>query len=392
MNKKVYLFAIASFVVGAAELILGGILDLIADALRVPLSKAGLLISIFSLVYAVSAPVVLTATAKVERKKVYMWSLVVFLLSNILAAASMNYTMLFLSRILAAASGSSIIILSTTLAARIVKPEYQGRAIGVVFMGISASLVLGIPLGIYIGNNLGWREVFAVIAILTGIIIAVMWFTMDRMQPTVPLPLKQQLKAVRGSKMVAIHLTTLFVLAGHLTLYAYFTPFLQETFGLSSNMVMLVYGIFGIAAVAGGGLGGVISDKWNPAGAVVAVISLFLISMAVLPLAVNLPFAAFLVLMIVWSALSWAVSAVQNNLIIHSSPENSEILISTNSAITHLGISIGSYVGGLVIQGSSVLYNGWAGSIFVLLGLICSLFAVTRQDSISSQAESSLKA
>ncbi|WP_068775842.1 MFS transporter [Paenibacillus sp. FJAT-26967] len=392
MNKKVYLFAIASFVVGAAELILGGILDLIADALKVPLSKAGLLISIFSLVYAVSAPVVLTATAKVERKKVYMWSLVVFLLSNILAAASMNYTMLFLSRILAAASGSAIIILSTTLAARIVKPEYQGRAIGVVFMGISASLVLGIPLGIYIGNSFGWREVFAVIAILTGIIIAAMWFTMDRMQPSPPLPLKQQLKAIRGSKMVAIHLATLFVLAGHLTLYAYFTPFLQETFGLSSNMVMLVYGIFGIAAVAGGGLGGVISDKWNPAGAVIAVISLFLISMLVLPLAVNLPFAAFLVLMIMWSALSWALSPVQNNLIIHSSPENSEILISTNSAVTHLGISIGSYVGGLIIQGSSVLYNGWAGSIFVLLGLICSLFAVTRQTSITSQAEPSLKA
>lgn len=78
MNHKVYILAIASFVVGTVELILGGILDLIASSFQVSIAKAGYLISIFSLVYAISAPVLLNITAKFERKKVYLWALFIF--------------------------------------------------------------------------------------------------------------------------------------------------------------------------------------------------------------------------------------------------------------------------------------------------------------------------
>jgi len=296
--------------------------------------------------------------------------------------------MLLIGRILAAASGSFIIVLSTTMASRMVKPEYQGRAIGIVFMGISGSLVLGIPLGILIGNALGWRQVFVMIAILTAIIMITVWFTMERLAPAPIVPLKTQVKALRNKKMLAIHLATLFVLAGHLTLYAYFTPFLQETLGLNTTMVTIIYGIFGLAAVAGGGLGGAVSDRWNPSSSVITMIALFFVSMIAMPFGVHLPFVVFLLLMIIWSALSWAVSPAQSNLIIHSARETSDILISTNAAISHVGIAIGSYVGGIVVNQYSVIYNGWIGSIFVLLGLFCSLYAVTRTESTADTLHS----
>ncbi|MCM3068110.1 MFS transporter [Priestia flexa] len=377
MNHKVYILAIASFVVGTVELILGGILDLIASSFQVSIAKAGYLISIFSLVYAISAPVLLNITAKFERKKVYLWALFIFLLSNIVALASTGYSMLMVSRILAAMSGSFIIVLSTTMASRLVKPEYQGRALGIVFMGISASLVLGIPIGIFIGNAFGWREVFILIALLTAIIMVIVAISMERLEPAPVVPIKQQLNALRNTKMLSIHIATFFVLAGHLTLYAYFTPFLQETFGLSSGMVTLVYGIFGLAAVAGGGFGGVLSDKLGAPTAVIGIIGAFFLSMVALPFAVKLPFILFLIVMTVWSALSWAVSPAQNNLIIQSAKDNPDVLISTNVAISHLGIAAGSYVGGIIINGYSSLFNGWVGSILVLLGLLATVIAVT---------------
>ncbi|MBY6086392.1 MFS transporter [Priestia flexa] len=378
MNHKVYILAIASFVVGTVELILGGILDLIASSFQVSIAKAGYLISIFSLVYAISAPVLLNITAKFERKKVYLWALFIFLLSNIVALASTGYSMLMVSRILAAMSGSFIIVLSTTMASRLVKPEYQGRALGIVFMGISASLVLGIPIGIFIGNAFGWREVFILIALLTAIIMVIVAISMERLEPAPVVPIKQQLNALRNTKMLSIHIATFFVLAGHLTLYAYFTPFLQETFGLSSGMVTLVYGIFGLAAVAGGGFGGVLSDKLGAPTAVIGIIGAFFLSMVALPFAVKLPFILFLIVMTVWSALSWAVSPAQNNLIIQSAKDNPDVLISTNVAISHLGIAAGSYVGGIIINGYSSLFNGWVGSILILLGLLATVIAVTR--------------
>ncbi|WP_210608196.1 MFS transporter [Priestia flexa] len=388
MNHKVYILAIASFVVGTVELILGGILDLIASSFQVSIAKAGYLISIFSLVYAISAPVLLNITAKFERKKVYLWALFIFLLSNIVALASTSYSMLMVSRILAAMSGSFIIVLSTTMASRLVKPEYQGRALGIVFMGISASLVLGIPIGIFIGNTFGWREVFILIALLTAVIMVIVAISMERLEPAPVVPIKQQLNALRNTKMLSIHIATFFVLAGHLTLYAYFTPFLQETFGLSSGMVTLVYGIFGLAAVAGGGLGGVLSDKLGAPTAVIGIIGAFFLSMVALPFAVKLPFILFLIVMTVWSALSWAVSPAQNNLIIQSAKGNPDVLISTNVAISHLGIAAGSYVGGIIINGYSSLFNGWVGSILVLLGLLATVIAVTHPSISTSSIHS----
>ncbi|MEO2203644.1 MFS transporter [Paenibacillus pabuli] len=380
MNKKVYLLAIAAFVVGTVELILGGILDLIAADLHLTLAKAGYLISIFSLVYAISAPILLNVTARFERKKVYMFTLLIFLISNLISAFSTNFYMLMAGRALGAATGSLIFVLSMTLAARIVEPQYKGRAVGIITMGGSASLILGVPLGIFVGNLGGWREVFIFIAILTALVMVAIGLVMQRVQPVPVVSLKRQFAALWNPRMLAIHATTLLVLAGHLTLYAYFTPFLQETIGASSTMVTFIYMMFGIAAVAGGGLGGVLSDRLHPAKAIVIVLIPFIVSMAVIPFSVELPLIAFLILLSIWSALSWTVTPVQNSLIIKTSPEAAESLISTNSGIAHAGIALGTYVGGMVIDHSTILYNGWVGSILILLGLATAIYAISRKE------------
>lgn len=380
MNKKVYLLAIAAFVVGTVELILGGILDLIAADLQLTLAKAGYLISIFSLVYAISAPILLNVTARFERKKVYMYTLLIFLVSNLISAFSANFYMLMAGRALGAATGSLIFVLSLTLAARIVEPQYKGRAVGIITMGGSASLILGVPLGIFVGNIAGWREVFILIAILTAIVMVAIGLVMQRVQPVPVVSLKRQFAALWNPRMLAIHATTLLVLAGHLTLYAYFTPFLQETIGASSTMVTFIYMMFGIAAVAGGGLGGVLSDRLHPAKAIVIVLIPFIVSMAVIPFSVELPLIAFLILLSIWSALSWTVTPVQNSLIIKTSPEAAESLISTNSGIAHAGIALGTYVGGMVIDHSTIMYNGWVGSILILLGLASAIYSISRKE------------
>ncbi|GGH52972.1 chloramphenicol resistance protein [Paenibacillus silvae] len=380
MNKKVYVLAIAAFVVGTVELILGGILDLIATDLHLSLAKAGYLISIFSLVYALSAPILLNVTARFERKKVYMYTLLVFLISNLISAFSLNFYMLMAGRMLGAAAGSLIFVLSLTLASRIVEPEYKGRAVGTITMGGSASLILGVPIGIFVGNALGWREVFMLIAILTVLVMAAIGVAMNRVQPAPAVSLQNQLKALWNPKMLAIHITTLLVLAGHLTLYAYFTPFLQATIGASPTAITLIYMMFGLAAVAGGGMGGLLSDRLHPAKAIVMVLIPFMISMAVIPFSTGLPLIAFLLLLSIWGALSWTVTPVQNSLIIKTSPETSEILISTNSGIAHAGIALGTYIGGLVIDHSSIMNTGWVGSILVCVGLGSALVAVNMKE------------
>ncbi|TGV12680.1 MFS transporter, partial [Mesorhizobium sp. M00.F.Ca.ET.186.01.1.1] len=96
MNMKVYILAIAAFVVGTVELIIGGILDIIAEDLQVSISTAGWLITMFSIIFALSAPILLTVTAKAERKSLYVWALVVFLLGNVISFLSPTYFVLML--------------------------------------------------------------------------------------------------------------------------------------------------------------------------------------------------------------------------------------------------------------------------------------------------------
>lgn len=255
MDKRVYLLTIISFVCGMVELIIGGILDLIAQDLNVSIGQAGLLITIFSLIFAISAPVLLVLTAKYERKKLMLITLLIFLIGNIIAVFSINYSMLFISRIISAATSSLLIILCISMAAGIVDENYRGRAIGIVSMGVSGSIVLGLPIGLTLGDAFGWRAPFALITILTLISMIGVYFFMEKVAPKAQVPLKKQVLSLKSRKVSFALLTTLIFMAGHTALYAYLKPFLQVTMDLNSTWISIVYFLFGAAAVSGAAVG-----------------------------------------------------------------------------------------------------------------------------------------
>lgn len=389
MDKRVYLLTIVSFVVGLVELILGGILHLVASDLNVTLGQVGLLISIFSFVFAVSGPILLSATAKVERKKLTLITLLVFFFANVLAVASTGYTMLLLARVISAMSAALLISLCVTIASNIVTEQYRARAIGIVFMGVSASLVLGVPLGLMLGNAFGWRAPFLFIVILTAISFLCVYFFMEEIAPKPGIPLKEQLKTLKNSKIVFIQLTSFLFLAGHLTLYAYLTPFLQMTLGLEGNWISLMYLIFGIAAIIGGGIGGMLSDRFGPKKTIVGVISVFAVSIFAIPFTTSV-MPLFIGVMMVWSMLSWAITPAMQSYLIASAPESSDIQQSLNNSALHFGIAFGSMIGGVVIERAYVEMNATVGGVFALLALAVVLLSMRKgnkkSDSVSKAA------
>src|SRR5690606_22337182 len=185
------------------------------------------LITVFALIYAVAGPVLLVLTSKIERKKLYLISLFIFFISNIMTYFSPNFTFMMFARVLSAMSTALIVVLSLTLAAKIVAPTHRAKAVGLIYMGISSSLVMGVPLGIMISDTFGWRVIFLGIAILSiGSFVLISIF-FERIPGENTTPLSQQLKTVASFKLGSAHLATMFLLAGHYTIYAYFTPFLE---------------------------------------------------------------------------------------------------------------------------------------------------------------------
>ncbi|EMV7025372.1 MFS transporter, partial [Burkholderia multivorans] len=165
MDVRVYLLAAAVFLAGVAENICVGILPAISAGLDVSVAAAGQLTTIFSAVFALAALVAAAVVARIERRTALLASLATFAAANLLAAASAGYASLFAARMVMAASCAMLILVATRLAAELATPAQRGRAIGIVFMGISASLVLGVPIGMRIADWAGWRAVFASIAV-----------------------------------------------------------------------------------------------------------------------------------------------------------------------------------------------------------------------------------
>lgn len=379
MDKRVYLLTIVSFIVGMVELIIGGILDLVANDLGVSIGQAGFLITIFSLVFAISAPILLSITANIERKKLTLVSLCVFFVGNLIAVFSPNYSLLMIARIVSAMSGSLLIVLCITIASSIVAPKFVGRAIGIVVMGISGSLVLGVPIGLMLGNNFGWRAPFVLISILTLVLVASIYFFMTEIKPQPSIPLKEQLATLKNSKILFAQFTMFLFLAGHMVLYAYFTPFLKSILGLDGTWVSIVYLVFGVAAVAGGGIGGLLADRFGSQSIILFVTIIFALSLFIIPYT-TFSLIIFIAIMIIWAMASWAITPALQSYLIETSPETAAIQQSLNNSALHFGIAFGSLVGGVVIEQTSVVHNATAGGLFVILALATAIFSITRKN------------
>lgn len=383
-NKTVvYLLALAAFLIGTIEYIITGIIQMVAHDLHVTTSTAGLLVTSLALSAAIGAPIVIALTINMDRRKILTWTLIIFILSNFITSISHSFEMVMITRVLQGISGGTAIVVAMAVATRLVEREKRGTAIGIILMGLSSSLVLGVPIGTFLSSMIGWKALFAAIGLITLIPLIVVYRRIPSMKEQEPVTLRMQLSILKDKRILLAVAVTLFYVGGYSTLFTYLTPFLQKSANLSITEISGILLLAGICSFLGSSLGGMAADKKGPIFTIFSGIILQIMMLMLLAFVTGNLVVMVAVIMI-WMIATWSTSPAQQLYLVTLVPKSPDIALSVNTSFIQFGFALGSGLGGIVLSRTSILHLSWISAGTVLLALLMTILMVAF-DRISQQ-------
>ncbi|RXZ77490.1 MFS transporter [Paenibacillaceae bacterium] len=371
----IYLLALGATVVGTAESIITGILDMVATDINVSIGLAGQLVAMYSIAYAVGTPILIALTSKTDRKKLLFIALLIFIIGNVIAVLSPNFTILMISRAILGVSAGVFAVVALGIAAQIAPPEKRGSAIGTVLMGTSLALVVGLPLGTLIGEYMGWRWIFAILGMITIIPIIAIVKAIPKMSGQETIPLSKQLAILKDFKVISGLLASLFFITGYSVVSTYLAPLLRENAGLNSDTISLVLLGMGLMAVVGARVGGYGADKWGIAPTLIVSLLIHVIALFFLPFAA-VTFVGAMFILALWMLGAWTTAPAQQFYLVTLAPKSTEIILSLNSSAFHLGVALGAALGGVVVERLTLSSIGWVGGLVVILATVFAVISI----------------
>ncbi len=354
---------------GTAEFVVSGILEIISSDLGISISIAGQLITVYSLSYAMGALVLVVLTAKFERKKILLYSIITFIIGNIVAFFSYDYFLLILSRVIKAISGGLYIVVATNYAAQIAITEKKGSAMATVITGFTVSLVLGVPIGTFLAAYLNWRYIFLIIAVFTVFLLLLLYKLLPSIKGKKPIPFKQQIQIIKDRRVIMGLITTIFWILGYTMVFAYISPLLSNGANFSIEMTSIALFVLGTFAFLGSRFGGYAVDKWGPNRTISISLLVHAISLFVLTVTQYSIIGVFITLA-VWGGATWTTTSAKQFYLISLKPQSSETILSFNTALMNIGMMLGSALGGILIQHTNIINLTWIGGLFVILAFI----------------------
>jgi predicted MFS family arabinose efflux permease len=376
MSPRTYLLAFGAFAVGTSGYIVSGVLPAVSRELDVSISTAGQLGTAFAIAYAISSPLLAAFTGRWERRRLLVVALVVSTIGNALAVVAPSYELLLGSRIIAAFGAAIYTPAATVIATALNPPERRGRAVAMVFGGLTFALIIGVPAGNLLSGPLGYHGVFALVAAVSLAGAVVVRAGVPAVEAPPAVGLRERFAVARDPRVrLMLGVTVLGVLSA-MAVFTYVAPFLSATAGARGTAVSFLLLGYGIGATLGNSLGGRAADRFGSVPPLFVSVGAAIVLLATLPVtATSVPAAA--VVMFVWGMFTWSFNPPAQNYFIGLSPANSGLLLSLNASAIYLGVGLSGVFGGLVISGVGIRALPPVAGI-AALGALVLLFFVSR--------------
>lgn len=409
MPLAIWAMVVGAFAMGADEFIVAGVVREIAEALNVSYGAVGALESVYALGVAVGAPAFTALGTRFGRRSMLLATTLVFLVGNVVSALGPNYEVIMAGRVISATAHGAFLGIAAVFAAELVDAQHKGRAVALVFSGLTASTVLGAPLGAAVGQALGWRFTFWTLVVFGGVALLGLLASLpraategsethaqhghgaehapDRASGREEFDgldahalahlggggqgpaLRDQVAALARPAVWGALLTTLLGYGGVFTTYVYIAPQLTEVSGFGDVWVTPLLLLFGAGLFAGNALGGRLADR--------AVMPTVLGTLAVLALAL---FAMTLAIRTEWTAAvgmfvfgvaSFAVVAPLQLRVMNAAGHAPDVASAANISAFTLGSALGITLGGAAIDGGHGLSSvNWVGGLLTTSGLV----------------------
>ncbi|MDP8929023.1 MAG: MFS transporter [Actinomycetota bacterium] len=350
---------------GTTELIVVGVLNLIADDLAVSISTAGQLVAAYALGISIGAPILTALTSRVDRRFLLRLSLAAFVAGNILAVAAVGFDMLVVARVLTGSLHGLFIAVAFVAAAALVPADRQGSAMSIVIGGIAVSTVVGVPLGTLIGQVLGWRAAFIAIVILgAGALVSTLTFV-PNITGRGRGGFGAQARAALAPRVLAMLAVGLLLLGGQFTALTYLAPYLAEVTGISGGVLSGFLLAFGVATAAGSFLGGRAADR-SPATALIAANGLLVLALGALYLVGSSP-VLVVVALTAWGLVGFGLVPALQVRVISLAGSGGDLGATLGVSAVNAGIAGGSLIGGWALA------TGGVDAAVVVAAAICAL-------------------
>ncbi|WP_129787879.1 MFS transporter [Promicromonospora panici] len=252
---------LGAFAMGSAELLVMGMLDLIAADLAVSIPAAGALVTAFALGMAFGGPLLALVTAHLDRRAVLVGALAAFALLNLVPVLVADHTLFLVARAGVGATEGLFVAAALTALEGIVPRERAGRAMGVVITGFAAASALGMPLASLMGREFGWRASFVGLAVIgVGVMLAAMLVLPPVPTASASRTAGAQLRHAFAPRVLALLALCCLVFAGIQSALTYLVPYLGDVTGVTGPVVVGVLFAFGVATTVGSAAGSRFAD------------------------------------------------------------------------------------------------------------------------------------
>ncbi|KHK95909.1 MFS transporter [Microbacterium mangrovi] len=362
--------AIGAFGIGLTEFVIMGLLPEVATDFGVSEAAAGWLISGYALSVVVGALGITAATIRLPRKPVLLGLVVLFIVGNALTAMAQDYGVAMTGRVIAALCHGAFFGIGSVVAAGLVAPDKKARAIAIMFTGLTAANVLGVPFGTFLGQQYGWRATFWAIAgigILAFIgIAALVPAVRDSAQP---VSLRRELRAFRSAQVWLSLTVTVLAYGGMFGAFTYIAYTLTQVTGFATTAVPWLLVLFGAGLVVGNWVGGRLADR-SIDGTLIAFIAALVVVLALFGMLAGSKPAVILILVLMGGFGFGTVPGLQSRIMRYA--DGAPTLASgANIGAFNVGNALGAWAGGLgIAAGLGFTAPIWIGAAITAAALV----------------------